>query len=113
MIQEYNTINSTKTFSLGPMLITRCKKLGMGVLPERFKGDLQCGTRVWDLELLKDRWVKDADATEFNVRVRAQCGLDVFLDCGETGMVLGWWCRAVINCCRTVREIGGICGGGH
>lgn len=113
MIQEYNTINSTKTFSLGPMLITRCKKLGMGALPERFKGDLQCGTRVWDLELLKDRWVKDADATEFNVRARAQCGLDVFLDCGETGMVLGWWCRAVINCCRTAREIGGICGGGH
>jgi hypothetical protein len=115
MIREYNTVNPTKMLFLGPILILSSTKLRVGALPERFEGDFQSGTRVWDLELFKDRWMKDADATEFDVRARAQAqgGLDVLLDCGETGLFLGWWRRAVEDCCRAAREMGGICSGGH
>ena len=45
--------------------------LGTDPSPEWLKGDLQGGTRVWNLEFLENRGVQDADTTEFNVGMRA------------------------------------------
>ena len=84
-------------------------ELGEDALPERLEGDLQSGTRVWDLELLENRGMQDADAAKFDIGTRAEGGLDAFLDCGEPRGFLGGWCGAVVDSCRTAREIGGIC----
>ena len=61
----------------------------MGSLSERFKSDLQSGTRILNLELLEYGGMKNADATKFDVGVRTQRGLDGLLDPSETGMLLG------------------------
>ena len=64
-------------------------KLREDALPERLEGDLQSGTRVWDLELLENRGMQDADATEFDIGARAEGGLDALLDCGEPRGFIG------------------------
>ena len=78
---------------------------------ERLKGDLQSGTRVWNLEFLENRGVQYADATELDVGVRTQRGLDALLDGSKTGMLPGRSRRAVVDCCRTAGEICGIYNG--
>jgi len=70
-IRRYNTAYTTTLF-LVPTPTARCTELGMSPLPEWLKGDLQSGTRVWNLEFLKNRGVQDADATELDVGVRTQ-----------------------------------------
>jgi len=52
--------------------------------------------------------VQDADAADLDVGVRTQGGFDALLDGGEAGMSPRWWWRAVVDRCRTAREIGGI-----
>jgi len=47
----------TTTSSLVLTLMARRIKLGMSPLPEWLKGDLQSGTRVWNLEFLENRGV--------------------------------------------------------
>jgi len=61
----------------------------MDPLPEWLEGDLQSGTRVWNLEFLENRRVQDADATDLDVGVRTQCGLDALLDGSEAGVAPG------------------------
>jgi len=87
-IWRYNTTYTTTSY-LPPILTARCRELGLGSLPERLKGDLQSGTRVWNLELLENRGVQYPDATKLDVGVRTQRGLDAFLDGSETGVLLG------------------------
>lgn len=94
------------TTPLGPL---RCAKLGVGVFPKRFKSDLQSRARVWDLELLKDRGMQNPDTTDFKIGTRIYCGLDDLLDRSETERLLRLF--AVEDCCRTTREIRGICSG--
>ena len=77
--------------------MARCTELGVDPLPERLKGDLQNGTRILNLELLEDRGEQNAGAA-------VQGGLDAPLDCRETVMFLGGWCRTVVDCRRTTRE---------
>ena len=109
-IWRYNT-TYTATSHLALILTARCRELGLGSLPERLKGDLQSGTRVWNLELLENRGVQYADATKFDVGVETQHGLDAFLDGSETGVLPGRLHGAVVDCCRTTREICGIYNG--